>query len=139
MITATFQTWRGGQTLSVGPRADFVVDGGQLFAGGKPVALYQSGTWEIENRGCYVRFTFDNAVRMELRDPRSHNHLSLGIVEVRVIDGAIYTGPDLELLMLRFSELTESWYCYEDSRHYRIVHFQPSHSGIVSPSEPRNG
>lgn len=126
MITATFKTWRGGNSISVGPRPHFRVRKTKLFGGNdsNPVAAYHSGTWDIDELS-FVRFTFDRPVCVDLESAEGHGRC-LGMHDaVVVIDGALYIGPDFGSLMLRFSELNEHWYCYEDERTYDEIRFVP--------------
>jgi hypothetical protein len=126
MITAIFHTWRGGTSVAIGPRPYFRVEGGRLYGGGDgtPLATYDSGTWDIASHGSFVRFRFDHPVCVDLEHRDGTNRCLGKMPEMVVIDGALYTGPDLMLLMLRFSDRLNQWYCYADERRYDILRFE---------------
>lgn len=132
MITATFHSWRGGDALSVGPRPFFRVIGASLYDDDQPVplAIYAGGTWDIHNSGSYVRIVFDRNVSVALHTAEGAIRQLGELPKVTVVDGAMYAGPDVNQLLARFSEISRSWYYYEDEQHYTGLHFEVRHPEV---------
>jgi hypothetical protein len=118
MVCVEFE--RSGYNEKVGPVPWVELNAGGLRVGpdNRTAASYHGGVWDVGANEHVVRFHIHGSRCMvRCGFDRTKNPIYGPFDKVEVVDGAVYTEPDSQLLA-RLDEGNQLWFTYEDRRYW---------------------